>query len=405
MHLMLLSPILIFTFALTLGGLWLADRRRTHLLALAAGFGGFATAILIQVVQLPPQPAFSVVASAICYVGGATLIALGIAGRAGRTGIPPPLVVLPLLIVAGLAWFSYIDNQLLVRIYVLNFGFGAIFLLGTWYARGLATGSFADRVLFWLLLVFSLHFFPRTLLTADSVVGITDPQAFGQTLFWTATIYISTIFSVLIGLALVLVTVADLVGGLQRERDTDALTGTLNRRGLDARVAELLAQPIYRPISLVACDIDHFKRVNDHLGHHAGDLVLERVGSLLRANCRATDLVARIGGEEFVVVLPNTSGVESYDLAERLRHKIAGAGMGKAGPGLSVTCSFGVVELHADEDLWTGMRRADRLLYAAKHAGRNRTAVEGQDVPQPLPAPTVIMRGEPRLVTPVPRPN
>lgn len=405
MHLMLLSPIMIVLFALTLGGLWLADRRRTHLLLLAAGFGGFATAMLIQVVQLPPQPAFSVVVSTICYVGGATLIALGVSGRAGRTGIPPPLIVLPLLIVAGQAWFSYVDNQLLVRIYVLNFGFGAIFLLGTWYARGLATRSFADRVLFWLLLGFALHFFPRIVLTAASVVGITDPQRFAQSPFWTTTIYVSSIFSVLIGLALVLATVADLVTRLQSERDTDTLTGTLNRRGLDARVADLLAQPIYRPISLVACDIDHFKRVNDHFGHHAGDLVLERVGLLLRTNCRATDLVARIGGEEFVVVLPNTSGVESYELAERLRHKIAGAGMGKAGPRLSVTCSFGVAELHAGEDLWGGMRRADRLLYAAKHAGRNRTVAEGLDAPQPLPGPTLVGRGEPRLVTPLPRPS
>jgi len=398
MHLMLIPPIVLGAFAVTLGGMWLVDRRQLHLLPLAGGFAGFGAAILVQVLELPPQSAFSSVISATLYAAGATLFALGVIWRSGRRGIPPPLLLLPLVLVATLAWFSYADDQLLVRIYVLNFGLGLIGIAGTWHARRLANGSLAERTLFWLQLTLALHFFPRTLLTVDRIgSGISDPQRFGGTDFWVLTLYAGAVLGVVIGIGVLLVTAADLVAGLQRERDTDALTGTLNRRGLDARTGELLEQPVYRPITLLACDIDHFKAINDRFGHHAGDQVLQRLGALLRANCRATDIVARIGGEEFVVVLPNTTAAEGFELAERLRRRIAETGTGP-GPGPSITCSFGVAGLHdQDADVWAGLQRADRQLYAAKHAGRNRTAAEAAEAWQPA-GPTLAMGGAPRLV-------
>ena len=390
MHLMLIPPIVLAAFAVTLGGMWLLDRRRLHLLPLAGGFAGFGAAILVQVLELPPQSAFSSVVSASFYAAGATLLSLGITWRSGRRGIPPPLLLLPVAMVATLAWFSYGDDQLLVRIYVLNFGLGLILLAGAWSARQLTDGSPAERGLFWLLLALALHFFPRTLLTAGNIGnGISDPRSFGLTDFWVMTMYAGAVFGVVLGITLVLVTAADLMAGLQHERDTDALTGTLNRRGLEARARELLEQPAQRPIALIACDIDHFKAINDQFGHHAGDLVLERLGTLLRSNCRASDLVARIGGEEFVVVLPSSTAEEGFELAERLRRLVADAGSGR---GPSVTCSFGVAELHElDEDVWAGLQRADRQLYAAKHAGRNQTVAEAREPrpcpPEPTPAP------------------
>jgi len=400
MHLMLIPPIVLAVFALSLGGMWLVDRRRLHLLLLAGGFAGFGAAILVQVLELPPQSAFSSVVSATLYAAGATLFALGVVWRSGRRGIPPPLLLLPVLLVATLAWFSYVDEQLLIRIYVLNFGLGFIGIAGTWYARKLANGSLAERALFWLQLTLALHFFPRTLLTAGRIgASITDPQRFGGTDFWVLTLYAGAVLGVVIGIGVVLVTAADLMAGLQHERDTDALTGTLNRRGLEARAGELLEQPIYRPISLIACDIDHFKAINDQFGHHAGDLVLQRLGTLLRSNCRATDIVARIGGEEFVVVLPNTTADEGFELAERLRRLIAESAT-SIGP--SMTCSFGVaaLQLH-DADIWAGLQRADRQLYAAKHAGRNRTAGEAADTRQAR-ATVVTIGAGPRLVASAP---
>ncbi|WP_055046836.1 GGDEF domain-containing protein [Devosia sp. A16] len=398
MHLMLIPPIVLAAFAMSLGGMWLIDRRRLHLLLLAGGFAGFGTAILVQVLELPPQSAFSSVVSATLYAAGATLFSLGVIWRSERRGLPIPLLVLPLVLVATLAWFSYVDDQLLVRIYVLNFGLGLIGIVGTWYARRLVDGSVAERTLFWLQLTLALHFFPRTLLAVGRLgSGISDPQRFGGSDFWILTLYAGAVLGVVIGIGVVLVTAADLMAGLQRERDTDALTGALNRRGLEAHAGALLEQPVFRPIALIACDIDHFKAINDQFGHHAGDLVLQHIGTLLRANCRATDIVARIGGEEFVVALPNTTAAEGFELAERLRRLVAETA-GSHAP--SVTCSFGVAELQDhDADIWAGLQRADRQLYAAKHAGRNRTAVEllGASV-----AGVVAMGESPRLVASAP---
>lgn len=399
MHLMLIPPILLAAFAVTLGGMWLIDRRRLHLLPLAGGFAGFGAAILVQVLELPPQSAFSSVVSAHLYAAGAALLALGIVWRSGRRGIPPPLLVLPVVMVATLAWFSYVDDRLLIRIYVLNFGLGLILLAGAWHARRLAEGSLAERALFWLLLALALHFFPRTLLTTGNIGSrISDPNSFGGTDFWVLTMYAGAVFGVVVGIALVLVTAADLMAGLQHERDTDALTGALNRRGLDTRAAEMLEQPAHRPITLIACDIDHFKAINDRFGHHAGDLVLERIGALLRTNCRAADLVARIGGEEFVLVLPNTIAEEGFELAERLRRLVADVEPSRGPP---VTCSFGVAQLQdLDADVWAGLQRADRQLYAAKHAGRNRTVGEAPGARQAALGPTLAMGAGPRLVAP-----
>lgn len=398
MHLMLIPPFVLAAFAISLGGMWLIDRRRLHLLLLAGGFAGFGAAILVQVLELPPQSPFSSVLSATLYATGATLFSLGVVWRSGRRGIPPPLLVLPLVLVATLAWFSYGDDQLLVRIYMLNFGLGLIGIAGAWYARRLAGGSTAERTLFWLLLTLALHFFPRTLFTAGRIGNsITDATSFGGTDFWVLTLYAGALLGVVIGIGVVLVTAADLMAGLQRERDTDALTGALNRRGLEARAGELLEQPVYRPITLIACDIDHFKAINDQFGHHAGDLVLQHIGTLLRTNCRATDIVARIGGEEFVVVLPNTSAEEGFELAERLRRLIAETASSHAP---AVTCSFGVAALQdRDADVWAGLQRADRQLYAAKHAGRNRTAAETL---RPPATGVVAVGGGPRLVVTAP---
>ena len=121
------------------------------------------------------------------------------------------------------------------------------------------------------------------------------------------------------------------------------------------------------------CDIDHFKAVNDTHGHAAGDAALVVVADVLSAGVRASDLAARTGGEEFVVLLPECGAAEAAAMAERLREMLAE----RAIPAISgsVTGSFGVAELGPDEDAARFMERADLALYAAKKAGRNRVSI------------------------------
>ncbi|MDR5899638.1 GGDEF domain-containing protein [Halomonas vilamensis] len=169
---------------------------------------------------------------------------------------------------------------------------------------------------------------------------------------------------------------------LQRQRNTlkmlmltDELTGLYNRRHLvDAASRELNdAQRHQQPLSLLLLDLDYFKHVNDTYGHPAGDDVLRKVSQQLRNISRATDIVARIGGEEFCVLMPNTTVDDAESVAERIRHAIALEPLTHLGANLQQTVSIGVTTSldgsHSFEKLYS---LADQALYQAKELGRNR---------------------------------
>jgi diguanylate cyclase (GGDEF)-like protein len=169
---------------------------------------------------------------------------------------------------------------------------------------------------------------------------------------------------------------------VQEQAVTDELTSLANRRQfLDALAHELARSArSAETTSLVLCDLDDFKTVNDRFGHPAGDEVLRVVGRVLRETVRELDVPARLGGEEFAVVLPNTMLDGAVRLAERIRVAIAEAAIVVGGNRIPVTVSLGVAT-HADnETLEDLMQQADRCLYAAKEAGKN-VVVSGPDGP------------------------
>jgi diguanylate cyclase (GGDEF)-like protein len=150
----------------------------------------------------------------------------------------------------------------------------------------------------------------------------------------------------------------------------DPLTGVLNRQALEKICqAELERARRYdTSFSLIMLDVDDFKRINDTLGHQAGDRVLVRIGEALRQNVRSVDSVGRWGGEEFIVELPETNGREAAYVAEKLRDTIANLRV----DGLDITASFGVASFRNDDTLDTMIKRVDDLLYRAKDRGKNR---------------------------------
>jgi len=169
---------------------------------------------------------------------------------------------------------------------------------------------------------------------------------------------------------------------LERVRDelhvmatVDSLTGILNRRRfLEIAEQELERARRYgRPLSIIAIDLDHFKDVNDRLGHAAGDDVLASLARVLQDQTRRQDVVGRIGGEEFAVILPEASREEAVELAERVRAHLRSVTVAASGIALTVTASLGVAELlPADRSASETLRRADQALYQAKRQGRNR---------------------------------
>jgi len=176
-----------------------------------------------------------------------------------------------------------------------------------------------------------------------------------------------------------------LAANLDNEAHTDSLTGVANRRGFDQRFELELwrAARTKRGLSLIICDLDQFKSVNDRLGHAAGDAALRTVAARIAASVRSIDAVSRIGGEEFAVQLPEASAMEAYVVAERIRKGIL---QEFADHAVALTISCGVASQEGPLDGADLLEDADAAMYRAKALGRNCTVVEGGGVDYELPA-------------------
>lgn len=157
-----------------------------------------------------------------------------------------------------------------------------------------------------------------------------------------------------------------------RLANTDVLTATLTRRGFFDMAARQLAVATSQPCTLLMIDIDHFKPINDQHGHATGDLVLQQVAKRIQTGVRKSDLVGRLGGEEFGVLMPQTNKQESNIIANRLLHQISSSEFMGEKQHIHVTVSIGAItEIACQHDLEELLRQADRALYQAKSRGRN----------------------------------
>lgn len=166
----------------------------------------------------------------------------------------------------------------------------------------------------------------------------------------------------------------------QTQAITDSLTGVYNRRGM-FQLGEYefeRARRINRPFSVMMFDLDHFKQVNDKYGHKAGDQVLQYLARRCHQNSRSTDLISRYGGEEFIILLPETNYETAYIIAERLRQSIMNQPFVTDAGHLKVTISAGVAEANIADTLTNLIEKADNALYKAKHNGRNCVVVSGK---------------------------
>jgi polar amino acid transport system substrate-binding protein len=154
---------------------------------------------------------------------------------------------------------------------------------------------------------------------------------------------------------------------------TDPLTRTRNRRGITIAVLEAMAhaERYSHPLSVAMVDIDHFKEVNDSYGHKAGDRVLEGVASILVEHLRMPDKVGRYGGEEFLLVFPETGLDHTHKIAERIRAAVSQAEFDIGEQKIKLTISIGATLFEKAEDLEQLLSRADHALYEAKQSGRN----------------------------------
>jgi len=171
---------------------------------------------------------------------------------------------------------------------------------------------------------------------------------------------------------------------LERVARLDYLTGICNRRAIEDLGQRAIAASRRHgtTLAMMIIDIDHFKRINDDHGHSCGDQALVEAVGRIRAGLRADDLVGRLGGEEFVAVMPNTDAASALAAAERVRTAFNDRGMAIDRQRLQVTVSVGVALLMPEDGRFSHLlRRADRAMYAAKAAGRNRVMFDATHTP------------------------
>ena len=161
---------------------------------------------------------------------------------------------------------------------------------------------------------------------------------------------------------------------LEEAAMTDPLTGVLNRRGMMTHLQHQVARNKrnHVPFTILMVDLDHFKSVNDAHGHETGDLVLRKTATRLTSSIRGQDIVSRWGGEEFLILLPETAAEGGSIVAEKIRQRIADEPFLWDGKTLSLTVSIGVAAFEKSTSIDECIRRADVSLYNAKRAGRNR---------------------------------
>lgn len=267
-------------------------------------------------------------------------------------------------------------------------------------------GAIGDDTWFLLVccvLAFHLYTNRRGVLIALGVYGLSFMIVIAQVIRWNmqghdngyGALIIQTyaMTGVLLGFMLILASYRNRTIRLQTEyamlaatAHTDTLTGLPNRRQLYSELNALIASVADhgRPFCLCLFDLDHFKQINDHHGHLAGDQALKAVAQSVRAHLRATDRLARWGGEEYAILLPETLAGQALDVIERVRVTLQTV---VVPGGACITASFGLTAYQPGDSSETLLHRADENLYAAKRAGRNRVVSDVMSVREPPDRP------------------
>lgn len=280
-----------------------------------------------------------------------------------------PVLVLVLLALAATLALGPDPERYTARVAIV-----AIFAAGTllavaWALRPSRCDTDAGRLLRLIALT------AAALAPIRMVVRVFAPTSEWEAIFDFVALACIFVYPTLASFAFLLMHVERVNGSLQRLAATDALTGALNRRALESLAVRTLseARRHRRPTSLLMIDADHFKRVNDTYGHEAGDAILVQLTERIGRTLRLEDAVARVGGEEFVVLLPGTPVTEAVRVAERIRSLVRERSFLHGDDEILLTVSIGVAEQGSDEaDFEQLLRRADDAMYAAKRAGRDR---------------------------------
>ncbi|RZS84682.1 GGDEF domain-containing protein [Pigmentiphaga kullae] len=360
-------PLVALLISALLVGAWRFMGRPAHLRYFIGAFAGYGTGLILQITLWPANQTVNIAATGVLYGAAAFLFASGIA-QLERKRLPawPSALVLAAMLAVRL-WSTRDPAWSGLRIGALYAAVTLLFLLALWRIRHLARGTALERLLFGFLLLGTVSLLPRVLLTMNAK---TLTYGYDGGMYWVLTQLSFYLFSVGAAGLLVLLTAFRTIAHFSLVSERDALTGLRNRNSLlDFLARSRRATQYY---GLVILDADHFKQINDRYGHPVGDAVLRAMAGVLAQHVRKMDAIGRIGGEEFMLVLPGATLGETEQAAARLQAALAQHDFSSIVPGLRCTASFGIGSFGREVSFEDAYAHVDRLLAQAKRQGRNR---------------------------------
>ncbi len=371
--------ILTFTFALVFQGLrrMHPDMRGSQDFSLAYFFGLIGCLLLISRGSIP---------NVLSIVAGNTFLFLcfafvyrGILNFFQKSRSLLPIWIVIALAAIPLTWFSEVHNQMVPRVITISLIYALIRGLTAYELFRNAAGKTLITLFACIMSLYALSGLNRAIFTA--VFGA--PQDFMQhNPLQSAMLVVEIIFVSITAIFELLMLYGELLSRIEEQSHHDTVSGALNRRGIESRLG-LELKRIERggqKLSVALIDIDYFKVINDTEGHAAGDHALRKVVSSIATQLRAYDVLGRFGGDEFLLILPQTAIRDALTVAER----VGNSARILTGKGPTLTLSIGLSEAVPGERAISLLARADQALYDAKRAGRNCTRVVMPDLRIPI---------------------
>lgn len=377
--LVLTPPLALLVLAAVLMVAWFNQRSQRFLFWQACAYSLTALPLAAQtLIPLEVLTRYALLIGSI-YLLGAWCLAKCWADRWRVSTHPHIALQISIVTLAVVYHFSWVNPIPWVRICSFSIGSGLVLMLPILQVRSrMSSLHWLDKLLLWLSIAFTTYTFTRPGLIW--LLGYSDLRSLPKSPYWLLTLVSILNFALLFSLVMTAIAAKETVDKLRRERDLDALTQLLNRRSFQEYAQQRLADIRLYPMAVLACDIDHFKRINDSWGHKRGDEVLQLVSTTLKDSVRENDLVARFGGEEFVLLLTEISLKDAEAIALRIQRDLR-LNNEVLPSGYTLTLSFGISALDSTTPLDQALREADRLLYEAKNAGRDRVHVSGGNYP------------------------
>lgn len=309
------------------------------------------------------------------YLFGAWASAYAMALRKNANAHSRIALILIILAVVLLTYYSSVNDQLWMRMLIVNLTIAIVesLVLFSIFKHYKQT-DFLNKIVDYSYLLIVLYAFVRGLIIFIFLKNI-EIHMLISSAWWLMMLAASILSSLWFAIVLLGTLVRDTVSKLNDERSKDPLTLLMNRRGFYDSVKLNTAQFPQRNYFLVMCDVDHFKKINDNYGHLIGDQVLQQIGQTISRNLRGNDLVGRFGGEEFIILLQTEQIDFAYQIVERIRIAIEREQF--SAEKISLTASFGLTSLQ-QHCLSQSIDSADKLLYDAKRAGRNCIVLDQQ---------------------------